>query len=63
MHNASSDKNNKKSKDIAVRLSRKTWETIGEFTEKSKLKKKQQVDVLVEEEQDRRKKINGVGSK
>jgi len=54
MHNAST-----KSNDVAVRLSRRAWDQIGEFTKDTKLKKKQQVDVIVEEHAKRRKHLNG----
>ena len=59
MHNASTYK---KSKDVAVRVSRKSWDTLGEFTKETKLKKKQQFDVLIEEEENRKRKLNGVRS-
>lgn len=59
MHSASKGKKTK-SKDVAVRLDRNTWATIGEFTKKTHLKKKAQVDVLVENEKNRLRKIEGV---
>ena len=62
MHDAST-KNNKKPKTVSVRLTRKTWIDLGEITKSTKLKKITQVDVLVEEEKNRRKKFSGVGSK
>lgn len=60
MHNASTTK---KSTDVSVRLSRTAWDKIGEFTKESKLKKKQQVDVIVEEHDKKRKHIKGGSNK
>jgi hypothetical protein len=57
MHNASNNK--KTNDDVSVRLSRKTWDKVGEFTIDSKLKKKQQVDVIVEEHDRIRKSLKG----
>jgi RNA:NAD 2'-phosphotransferase (TPT1/KptA family) len=60
MHNAS---NTKKSNDVSVRLSKYAWDKIGEFTKETKLKKKQQVDAIVEEHDKKRKHLKGGSNK
>ena len=57
MHNASTTK-----KSVSVRVPPKSWEDLGEMAESDRRSKKQQFEVLVDEEKTRRTSFKG-GSK